>query len=136
MLYLHIPDRESDPLKILQEMDELHKEGKFNLMGLSNYTAAEVQEFCKVNAHHLIFTSNYELTSHKQLSEEHGLIKPSVYQGNYSLLCRRGDKELFPLLRKEGMSFNAYSPLAMSMLTGGKEKESLDAARTLPPGSR
>lgn len=48
VLYLHIPDRDSDPLKILQEMDELHKEGKFNLMGVSNYTAAEVEEFCKV----------------------------------------------------------------------------------------
>jgi diketogulonate reductase-like aldo/keto reductase len=29
-------------------MDELHKEGRYNLMGVSNYTAAEVEEFCKV----------------------------------------------------------------------------------------
>jgi aflatoxin B1 aldehyde reductase len=121
-------------------MDELHKEGRYNLMGVSNYTAAEVEEFCKVTLDgksRLVATSSLtKKTLHRQLATEHGLIKPSVYQGNYSLLCRRGDTELFPLLRKEGISFYAYSPLAMGMLTGGKQKESLEAARTLPPGSR
>jgi hypothetical protein len=40
------------------------------------------------------------------------------------------------VLRKHGVSFYAYSPLAMGMLAGGKQKESLEAAQTLPPGSR
>jgi len=34
------------------------------------------------------------------------------------------------------MSFYAFSPLAMGMLAGGPEKESVEAAAKLPPGSR
>ncbi|KAI5478104.1 Aflatoxin B1 aldehyde reductase member 2 [Pseudohyphozyma bogoriensis] len=117
ILYLHGPDRTTPVLHILQQLDALYQEGKFTYLGLSNFSAEEVEDFCTTaRAHHLV--------------------PPKVYQGNYSALCRRGEPSLFPILRKYNMSFYAYSPLAMGLLTGGAQKESLEAARTLPPCSR
>lgn len=69
-----------------------------------------------------------------QIAREHGFIAPTVYQGNYSALARRADTALFPTLRKEGMSFTAYSPLAMGLLSG-KGKESAEEAAAVE-GSR
>ncbi|CAJ2510878.1 Uu.00g065030.m01.CDS01 [Anthostomella pinea] len=52
------------------------------------------------------------------ICEEQGYVKPSVYQGQYNLLCRTYETTLFPLLRKHNVAFIAYSPLAGGMLTG------------------
>jgi aflatoxin B1 aldehyde reductase len=41
---------------------------------------------------------------------------PTVYQGNYNPVARLTEAELFPLLRKLKISFNAYSPLAGGFL--------------------
>jgi aflatoxin B1 aldehyde reductase len=42
------------------------------------------------------------------ICEEKGYIKPSVYQGHYNAIVRGGEKELFPLLRKNNIAFFAY----------------------------
>lgn len=42
---------------------------------------------------------------------------PSVYQGSYSAVTRRGEREIFPTLRKHNISFYAYSPIAGGFLT-------------------
>jgi hypothetical protein len=39
MWYLHGPDRTTDYAVTLKTIDELHREGKFNRFGISNYTA-------------------------------------------------------------------------------------------------
>lgn len=52
------------------------------------------------------------------VAEKEGLVKPSVYQGQYNLLCRAYETELFPLLRKHHISFTAFSPLAGGFLLG------------------
>jgi aflatoxin B1 aldehyde reductase len=44
-------------------------------------------------------------------------VLPTVYQGNYSPIARRQESELFPVLRKLGIAFYAYSPLAGGFLT-------------------
>ena len=44
-----------------------------------------------------------------------------MYQGNYSAVARKQEDELFPLLRKLGMSFYAYSPIAGGFLTKTKQ---------------
>lgn len=53
-----------------------------------------------------------------KIADEHGYIKPTVYQGQYNLLCRGWEDELLPLLRKHGISFSGFSPLAGGFLTG------------------
>lgn len=47
-----------------------------------------------------------------------------MYQGLYNLVCRAGEAELFPVLRKHGISFYAYSPLGGSFLSGDISKNS------------
>ena len=52
------------------------------------------------------------------IADREGLVKPSVYQGQYNLLCRGYETTLFPLLRQHKMHFNGFSPLAGGFLLG------------------
>lgn len=52
------------------------------------------------------------------IAEQHYYVKPTVYEGQYNLLCRGYETTLFPLLRKQGMVFRGFSPLAGGFLLG------------------
>lgn len=93
ILYLHFPDPETPLEDMLKGMTEIHKQGKINAFGLSNYTIPQLEE---------IFA----------LCAANGYIKPSVYQGQYNALSRDAENELLPFLRENNMSFVAYSPAA------------------------
>ena len=43
-----------------------------------------------------------------KLCEKNGWRKPTCYQGSYNILTRGMEAELLPLLRANGMSFNAF----------------------------
>ena len=88
-MYLHLPDRETPFEVVLRAMNDAFQQGKFKKLGLSNYTAAEVKKMLDI-------------------CEQHGYVKPSVYQGHYNPVVRGGEKELLPLLREHSMSFVAY----------------------------
>ncbi|KJX95831.1 aldehyde reductase like protein [Zymoseptoria brevis] len=103
ILYIHAPDHNTPLEETLAAVDEVHKSGFFTRFGLSNYKAEDVQ---KVYEH----------------CKEKGYTLPSVYQGNYSAVARKQEEVLFPTLRKLGMSFYAYSPLAGGFLTKTKEQ--------------
>ncbi|KAI9326451.1 NADP-dependent oxidoreductase domain-containing protein [Zopfochytrium polystomum] len=96
--YLHAPDRKTPIADTLAGIDELHKQGRFRRFGLSNYLPDEVEEVVRV-------------------AKEHGYVLPTVYQGNYSAITRRPETELFPVLRRHGIAFYAYSPTAGGFLT-------------------
>lgn len=98
IFYIHAPDNNTSLDETLSAIDEVHKTGFFKRFGLSNYQAADVE---KVYNH----------------CKEKGYVLPSVYQGNYSAVARKQEEVLFPTLRKLGMSFYAYSPLAGGFLT-------------------
>ena len=68
-------------------------------LGISNFSAAMVEEWLTI-------------------AEKESYVKPSVYQGQYNLLCRASESTLFPLLHKHNIYFNAYSPLAGGFLLG------------------
>jgi aflatoxin B1 aldehyde reductase len=55
------------------------------------------------------------------ICKEKGYPLPKVYQGNYSPVARKQETVLFPTLRKLGMSFYAYSPMAGGFLTKTKQ---------------
>ncbi|KAK0944988.1 hypothetical protein LTR29_003580 [Friedmanniomyces endolithicus] len=97
---------------VLQGIYQLHKDGKIASFGISNFNAQEVEEI------HRICTSK-------------GWITPSVYQGMYNPLSRTGEQTLFPTLRKLGMAFYAFSPLA-----GGYFSKSDSQLRTPASGGR
>ncbi|PPQ85274.1 hypothetical protein CVT25_010047 [Psilocybe cyanescens] len=99
MWYLHGPDRTVPYEKTLKVVNDLYKEGYFKKFGISNYTAWEVAEIvgiCKAN----------------------GYIQPTVYQGLYNAIHRAVEPELFPCLRKFGIAFYEFNPLAGGFFTG------------------
>lgn len=69
------------------------------------------------------------LKSFIDICEEKGYVKPTVYQGQYNLVCRGPEKKLLPFLRAHGMAFNAYSPLGGGFLTGNLTKGTAEGTR-------
>lgn len=99
LLYLHWPDYETPIAETLETLNELDKEGKFEAWGISNYSATQIEEIIEICK-----AKDYKL--------------PSVYQGMYNYLTRTIEPELFPTIRKYGMKFYVYNPLAGGVLTG------------------
>lgn len=56
-------------------------------------------------------------------------IKPTWFQGQYNLAVRNYEELLFPMLRKEGMHFAAYSPLGGGFLNGNLRKDKTTGTR-------
>lgn len=113
-LYLHWPDRATPFAETMETLNQLHKEGKFEYVGLSNFASWEVAEcvtLCRAN----------------------GWVAPSVYQGMYNGITRALEEELVPCLRKYNMRLVVYNPLAGGLLTG---KYSRDDASTIEKGGR
>lgn len=106
ILYLHAPDPTIPFEETLNGINEVYKKGIFRRFGLSNFTAEQVQQV-------------YDICKNK------GYPLPKVYQGNYNPVARHSETQLFPTLRKLGMHFYAYSPLAGGFLT--KTAADLDA---------
>ncbi|KAA1474652.1 Aldo/keto reductase [Dentipellis sp. KUC8613] len=99
MWYLHAPDRTTPFEVTLKAVNEFYKEGKFKRFGISNYTSWEVAEIvgiCRAN----------------------GYIQPTAYQGLYNAIHRAVEPELFPCLRKYGISFYEFNPLGGGFFTG------------------
>jgi len=105
--YLHAPDPKTPFEETARAMNEAYKAGKFERFGLSNFTARQVDQFCKI-------------------CEQHSWVKPSVYQGQYNAISRGNEEDLFPILRKHGMSFYAYSPTAAGFFSGKVTKDSVN----------
>ncbi|KAF4995352.1 hypothetical protein FDECE_12844 [Fusarium decemcellulare] len=99
--YLHAPDRRVPWKETLSGLNELHQQGAFKRLGISNFLAQEIEEII-------------------QVAKDNGFVVPSVYQGNYSAVARRADDEIFPTLRRHSIPFYAYSPIAGGFLSKSK----------------
>lgn len=110
LFYLHAPDHQNPIEDTLRACNELHKEGKFKELGLSNYASWEVAEIVSICRHN-------------------SWIAPTVYQGMYNATTRQVETELLPCLRYFGMKFYAYNPLAGGLLTGKYHYEDKDGAQ-------
>ena len=98
-VFLHFPDPATPVISVLEAMADLHDQGKFRELGLSNFPAwmvADVWHIC----------------------DEHGWVKPTVFEGIYNPLTRKAEVELNDCLNSFGMRFYAYNPLAGGLLTG------------------
>uniref|UniRef100_A0A2I3S608 Aldo-keto reductase family 7 member A3 n=1 Tax=Pan troglodytes TaxID=9598 RepID=A0A2I3S608_PANTR len=107
LFYLHMPDHSTPVEETLRACHQLHQEGKFVELGLSNYATWEVAEICT-------------------LCKSNGWILPTVYQGMYNAITRQVETELFPCLRHFGLRFYAFNPLAGGLLTGKYKYEDKD----------
>ncbi|TFY75656.1 hypothetical protein EWM64_g8357 [Hericium alpestre] len=99
MWYLHGPDRTTPYEVTLKAVNDLYKEGKFIRFGISNYYSWEVAEIV-------------------QICRANGYIQPTAYQGIYNAVHRGVEPELFPCLRKFGISFYEFNPLGGGFFTG------------------
>ncbi|OAL24597.1 hypothetical protein AYO22_05386 [Fonsecaea multimorphosa] len=103
VFYLHCPDVSVPVEETLAGVNEAHRLGLFQHFGLSNYPTEDVlkiYDYCKA----------------------HDYILPSVFQGNYAPVARKLETLLFPTLRKLGIAFYGYSPLAGGFLTKTKQQ--------------
>ncbi|KAJ9603718.1 hypothetical protein H2200_011904 [Cladophialophora chaetospira] len=94
---IHAPNPMVPITETLDALQGLYEEGRFEKLGLSNFTAAQVQEA-------------YAYAKSK------GYVLPTVFQGMYSLVARNHESTLFPTLRELGISIQAYSPVAAGFL--------------------
>ena len=103
ILYFHAPDKSAPLEESLAAVNELHAAGVFAHFGLSNYLPDEVEA---VHAH----------------CKARGYVLPTVYQGNYNPLARKQEDVLLPTLRRLGIAFYAYSPIAGGFLAKTKQQ--------------
>jgi len=119
MWYLHAPDRWSGCTyeETLRAVNDLHKEGYFNRFGISNYASWEVAEMVQICRHN-------------------GWIQPIAYQGIYNAVHRGVEPELFPCLRKFGISFYEFNPLGGGFFTGTfvSKEDKPEAGSRFDPG--
>lgn len=99
IFYLHAPDRTVPFQETLEACNELYQEGKFKILGLSNYAAWEVAEIWNI-------------------ADQKDWVKPRVYQAMYNCLTRAIEEELVPCCRKYGIDLLVYNPLAGGVLSG------------------
>ena len=90
VMYLHIPCTDVPFEETVAAMDEARKRGMFKRFGISNYSPEQVEQVCEI-------------------AKKNGWTLPTVYQGQYNAIARSGEKTLFPVLRKYGISFYAYT---------------------------
>jgi len=69
IFYLHAADRSVPFAMTLEAVNQMHKEGKFVRLGLSNFTAFEVAE--------VVITC-----------KERGWVRPTIYQGMYNAISK------------------------------------------------
>ena len=98
-VYLHFPDPATPVESVLSAMADLHDQGKYRELGLSNFPAWMVADVC-------------------HLCDKNGWVRPSVYEGIYNPLTRRAEAELNDCLNHFGLRFYAYNPLCGGLLTG------------------
>ena len=98
-VFLHFPDPVTPVTSVLEACADLHSQGKFKELGLSNFPAwmvADVWHIC----------------------DRQGWVKPTVFEGIYNPLTRKAEVELNACLNYFGMRFYAYNPMAGGLLTG------------------
>ena len=98
-VYLHFPDPATPVESVLEAMADLHDQGKFKELGLSNFPA-------------------WMVTNVWHICDKRGWVKPTVFEGVYNPLTRRAEAELNDCLNAFGLRFYAYNPLCGGLLTG------------------
>ncbi|RLL46688.1 aldo/keto reductase [Oceanobacillus piezotolerans] len=99
LMYLHYPDENTPKAEAVGALYELKQEGKIRVIGLSNFSPEQVKD-----------------------ANQDGYV--DVFQGEYNLLNREAEKELFPYLEQQNISFVPYFPLASGLLAGKYNKDS------------
>ncbi|KMY50938.1 aldo/keto reductase [Peribacillus loiseleuriae] len=98
LFYIHEPDENTPKYEAVGTLKQLKDEGKIRAIGVSNFSIEQLKE-----------------------ANKDGYV--DVYQGEYNLLQRSAEKELFPYTTKNNISFIPYFPLAAGILAGKYNKD-------------
>lgn len=93
LFYIHFPDEETPKDEAVGALQELREAGKIRHIGVSNFSLEQLKE-----------------------ANKDGHV--DVFQGEYNLLAREAERELFPFMTAKNISFVPYFPLASGLLTG------------------
>ncbi|WP_054712262.1 aldo/keto reductase [Bacillus sp. JCM 19041] len=97
LFYIHFPDEHTPKDEAVQALAELKKAGKIRAIGVSNFSLEQLKH-----------------------ANKHGDV--DVYQGEYNLLNREAENELFPYAMENNISFIPYFPLVSGLLAGKYNK--------------
>jgi len=96
---VHYPDPNTPIEETLRALEGLVRDGKVRAIGCSNFSAGQVSAALDASAR----TSTAAFVT---------------CQDEYSLLVRKIERDLMPLMRKRGMTLLPYAPLAGGFLSG------------------
>lgn len=113
LYYCHRYDPETPIDETLRTIEDLVRSGKVLYVGVSEWTAAQIQEAL-------------------QVADRYLLDRIVVNQPQYHMFHRVIEKEIIPLSERNGISQVVFSPLAQGVLTGKYKR----GASGLPEGSR
>jgi aryl-alcohol dehydrogenase-like predicted oxidoreductase len=99
LYYAHRDDPDTPLEETLAAFDALVRSGKVRYLGASNYTAARLAEALSI-------------------SDENGFARFAVLQPHYNLVERDYERDLAPLVEREGLATLPYFALAKGFLTG------------------
>lgn len=93
IFYIHFPDDETPKNEAVAALNELKQAGKIKAIGVSNFSFEQLKE-----------------------ANQDGLV--DIVEDHYSLVHRDVEKEVFPYLKENNITFVPYFPLASGLLTG------------------
>lgn len=104
VFYCHRYDPETPVDETLRVIDDLIRQGKILYAGVSEWTAAQIEEAVGI-------------------ADQFLLDRIVVNQPLYNMLHRKIEEEIIPVSEKYGIAQVVYSPLAQGMLTGKYKKK-------------
>lgn len=99
LYYCHRYDQEAPLEETLRALDDLVRSGKVLYIGVSNWTAAQLEEAARV-------------------ADKYLLDRIVAHQPVYHMFARGIEQEVIPVSERLGISQVVYSPLAQGVLTG------------------
>lgn len=100
LFYIHYPDEHTPKYEAVGALKELKDEGKIRAIGVSNFSLEQLKE-----------------------ANKDGYV--DVFQGEYNLLNRSTENEIFPYTIENQISFIPYFPLASGLLAGKYTKDTV-----------
>lgn len=104
--YIHFPDDKTPKYEAVGALQRLREKGIIREIGVSNFTLEQIEE-----------------------ANRDGYL--DVVQDEYNLLTREKEEKFIPYLRKNGIGFIPYFPLAAGLLTGKYTKDTVIPERRL-----